>query len=192
VVTAALIVLLNAGVGQASHTAQAFSDVTLSGGGTQWAVLDALPSGDPPDFSPRTVHLTFDIAFDGNSSTVAPLRIIANGMTVLDTTFAHSGTQAYPGVVGEDPFPAGARSLFGLGRSYSLDLAFPLVAVPDCCTDIFITVDQPDYDGANPLVLSSIVLDWSQPIPEPGTAILLAVGLVVLTQRRRGSWHVEY
>ena len=165
VVLSALILLLNAGIGQASHVAQAFSDVTLSGGGAQWLVLDALPSGVDGDVSPRTVHLTFDIAFNGSSPAVAPLRIIANGMTVLDTTFAHSGTQAYPGVVGEDLFPAGSGSLFGLGRVYSLDLTFPLFYVPNCCTDIIVAVDQPMYAGADSLVLSSVLLDWRNPVP---------------------------
>jgi len=177
------MLLLNAGVGRASHTAQAFSDIALSGGATQWLVLDALPTGAESDISPRTVHLTFDIAFNGFSASAAPLRIVANGMTILDSTFAHSGTQAYPGVVGEDLFPAGAGSLFGIGRSYALDLTFPLFYVSGCCTDIIVAVDQPLYAGANPLELSSISLDWSQPIPEPGTGVLVALGLVVLGRR---------
>lgn len=183
IVMLAALIVINAGAAQASHVVQTFADVTLSGGRAGWTVLDALPSGEDFDSSDRTVHLTFDIAFLGPFPTAAPLRIIANGMTALDTSFARSGTQAYPGVIGEDLFPAGTGSLDGFGREYSLDLTFPLIADPGCCTDIVVVVDQPNYSGASPMTLSSVRLDWSQPIPEPGTATLVAIGLVILARR---------
>jgi hypothetical protein len=186
-------VLGAAGSASATHSSQAFPTTFLVGNPVEWVVLDALPTGPQLDTSPRVVKLAFDLTVGVEGTGAAPLRIMANGDLLLDTTFAHFGTQAYPGVRGVDVFPAGTGSvLFDSSESpfslYSLELTFPLFFVPGCCTDISILLDQPGFTSPDQaLELSDIVLDWSMPIPEPSSALLVALGLCALGVGRAGG-----
>ena len=92
---------------QASHDFRTFENTLLGrNGAASWSVMDALPTGDG-DITPRRVHLRFDLLLREQGPDAERLRIDANGMTVLDTSFALTGLQAYPGTIGEELFPAG-------------------------------------------------------------------------------------
>ena len=170
----------------ASHTSESYPDVILDGTAPlEMLVLDAIPSGPEYDSNPRMVHLAFDLELLSSLEFAVPLRIVANGISILDTTFSGYGTQAYPGTVGIDSYPAGTGSLASSsGLQYELDLTFPLFAEVGCCTDISVRMDQPAPTSGTALALSNITLDWSRPIPEPNAAALLAMGLSGLALSR--------
>ena len=188
-----LLVLLAAlppAAARASHTSEAFGSLTLAPGDSmQWTVLDALPSGPfPTETDPRLVELAFQLVVTG-AGHAAGLEVVANGSTLLDASFANLGVQSYPGVEGIDTFPAGTGSSFfelGLASVYDMQIFFPLFWVEDCCTDIVLSIERSLAPGST-VRLNDIVLDWSQPIPEPSTAALLGLGLAATALTRRRS-----
>ena len=67
-----------------------------------------------------------------------------------------------------------------------MQIFFPLFWVEDCCTDIVLSIERSLAPGST-VRLNDIVLDWSQPIPEPSTAALLGLGLAATALTRRRS-----
>jgi hypothetical protein len=162
--------------------------------------LSALPPGQ--------AYLSFDLLLTGDwrgdagylgpaaSDFTSFFKVVANGQTLLDTTFSTDPfiDQGFPGPAGSGNYGGtGAVCCSAFLQVYpQLSMTFQLTPFfPDCCTDVDITFSArfgPGYDLAG-VVPGSWGIDnfvvSSTPIPEPATGALLGVGLLLLTASRR-------
>jgi hypothetical protein len=182
-----------------------FGEETVRLAGMDYLDTAALPPG--------RAYLSFDLILTGDwggngvfgvgvPDFESFFSVVANGQTLLDTTFStESGrfgaTQAYPGVFPQDSFPGRTGSVFQPDGTFltvwHFDFDFQLTPLfPDCCTDVeieFSALFGPGYDvteiALRPRWGLDNVLVSSTPIPEPASAALLGLGLLALGARGR-------
>jgi hypothetical protein len=185
------LALLAARPASASHSTQSFEFPGQQFGNETVSifVMDALPAdiGAPYPDSPRTVVLDFTLELRGTwygnlPGLEAPFEVYANGDLLLRTSFSTipGGPQSYPG-----SYPEDSNTLFAGARMLPIQLGFPLYYVPDCCTDILVTLGRTGTDTSGSWALHDVSLDWSRPIPEPTTMLSSTLGLVALGLRAR-------
>jgi hypothetical protein len=164
---------------------------------------------------PGRAHLSFDLILTGDwggngvFGEGAPdfesfFTVVANGQTLLDTTFStesgqFAATQAYPGTFPEDSFPGRTGSVFHPDGTFltvwHLDLDFEITpgVPPDCCSDVDIAFSArfgPAYElygFADPTWGLDNVVVSSTPIPEPASSSLVGLGLLALGATRARS-----
>lgn len=121
-------------------------------------ILDALPAGNPPNSDPRLVALDFDIV--NYFPPTEDYRITVNG---IELDLESSG------------------SISGMGPNVSASLSFPLV--PDAFGSADMVIGFEKSTGFLDWGVDNVIVDWSQPLPEPSSFVLMWLGLLLTVPR---------
>ena len=183
-----------------------FGEETVRLAGLDFLELAALPPG--------SAYLSFDLILTGDwggngvfgvgvPDFESFFTVVANGQTLLDTTFStesgrFAATQAYPGTFPQDSFPGRTGSVFHPDSTFltvwhfDLDFQITPLVPPNCCTDVELAFSARFGDGYQGPIevtppkwgLDNVVVS-STPIPEPSAGGLFALGLLALGLGRR-------
>ena len=162
-------------------------------------LLDVLPTGSDPAFwyAPRTVVLSFDLLLTGTWLGDYPeyesfFQISAQRSALFRTTFStidpadDPTTQSYPYAYGSGSVAPGTGSFVFIDQglsAYHVQTTFPLYATQPIftsSTDLQIDFSASDLLPSAGWMLDNVVVDWSQPVPEPAGITLIAGGLAMV------------